>query len=97
MYTPNPSIAIYCGWGQSPKKGSDSMSIENHPNIHAVWFTLNINDAMVKHLRGDANQFLNEIVGNEELKMLLVDFVANVSTKIDEIVEAEKKERQRLP
>jgi len=67
------------------------MSKEDHPNINAVWFAMKINDSMVECLRGDAGKLLFEILGDEELKVMLVDFVANASTRIDKIVETERR------
>jgi len=60
------------------------MSIENHPNIHAVALSLDIQTSIRKHLRGKAKGRENEVF--EKLKDLVIDFVADVSTKIDEVV-----------
>ena len=67
------------------------MSIEAHPNIQAVGFTMDINSSMKRWLRGDAEQLYKTILSNDELKMLVVNFVVDISTRIDKIVETERR------
>lgn len=58
------------------------MSIENHPNIHAVGMTMDITSSLMHRLRGDAAEVpIGEIFTllHEEIQ----DFVVNVSTKLD--------------
>jgi|GEM_PF-5935848 len=60
------------------------MSIENHPNIQAVAFSMDILNSIRKNLRGKAKSREDEVF--DGVQDLIVDFVADVSTKIDEVV-----------
>lgn len=66
------------------------MSKKNHPNIQPIAFTMDIIKSIRTHLRGKGPDIKNEITGDKIISNLLIDFVADVSTRIDEIVEREK-------
>ena len=69
------------------------MSLEDHPNIHAVGFSVDITTSLRKHLRGKALENLEKkelAIGDEKITNLIVDFVADISTRLDEIVEERK-------
>jgi len=63
------------------------MSVENHPNIHAVGLTVDIIQAIDNRLRRDGDDYKKIIMGNNEIGEKIADFVVDISTKIDEIVE----------
>ena len=60
------------------------MSIANHPNIQAVALTLDIQTSIRKHLRGKAKGRENDVF--DGIEALLIDFVTDVSERIDEVV-----------
>ena len=62
------------------------MSKENHPNIQAVALTMDILKSIGKHLRGAGRGYACAMI-NDDIKKLIEDFVVDVSTTIDEIVE----------
>lgn len=66
------------------------MSIENHPNIQAVAVTADIIESIRTNLRGKGPDIKNEITGDKIINNLLVGFIVDVSTRIDELVEGEK-------
>ena len=66
------------------------MSIKNHPNIQAIAVTADIIQSIRTHLRGKGPDIKNEITGDKIITDLLVDFVADVSTRIDELVEGKR-------
>ena len=81
---------------ESIKKAEvDNLSLENDPNIHAVQLTMDIMESIKKNLRGKAAdpkmssrvmQKVNEIksgIGSNDI----VEFVANTSILIDNVVE----------
>jgi hypothetical protein len=80
---------------ENTKKEVDNLSEENHPNIQAVQLTMDILQSIKKNLRGRAKdprmsnkvmQKVNEIkcgIGSNDL----IEFVANTSTLIDNVVE----------
>ena len=74
------------------------MSLEDHPNIHAVGFSVDITTSLRKHLRGKALENLEKkelAIGDEKITNLIVDFVADISTRLDEIVE-ERKWKEKI-
>lgn len=65
------------------------MSKKTHPNIHAVGLTTDIIDAIGKRLRGKGRQYASDM-RNERIKILITDFVVDVSTEIDlEVIQKE--------
>jgi len=54
------------------------MSIENHPNFHAVNFTTQITAAFYESLRGGANKDNAPNITSE-----IVEFVARIEDKVD--------------
>ena len=68
------------------------MSIEAHPNIHAVGLTMDIFEVIDNRLRGDGDDYKKKIMGNNEIGKKIRDFVVDISIKIDEIVEETHKE-----
>lgn len=60
------------------------MSIENHPNIQAVALSVDIQTSIREHMRGKAKESENEVF--DGITDLIVNFVADVSTKLDELV-----------
>jgi len=71
------------------------MSKEAHPNIHAVGLTVDIFRSIDNRLRGDGDNYKKIIMGNKELGKKITDFVVDISTKIDEIVEETHKESNK--
>jgi malonyl CoA-acyl carrier protein transacylase len=64
------------------------MSIENHPNLHAVGMTVDITSSLMNRLRGKAaEQPVADVLGL--LKEDIQDFVVKVSTKLDETFQNE--------
>lgn len=62
------------------------MSKEAHPNIQAVGFTTDILGSIEKWLRGGGKRYSADVMGDKKLNEIIVDFVVDVSTRIDEIV-----------
>ena len=71
------------------------MSLENDPNIHAVQLTMDIMESIKKNLRGKAD---DPQMSSKVMKKVLevkhgigsndvVEFVANISTLIDDVVD----------
>ncbi|MFA5766510.1 MAG: hypothetical protein WC919_01125 [Candidatus Paceibacterota bacterium] len=54
------------------------MSIENHPNFHAVNFTTQITAAFYESLRGGANKDNAPDIADE-----IVEFVARIENRVD--------------
>ena len=68
------------------------MSLEEHPNIHAVGLTMDILQALATRLRRDGDDCKKIILGNKEIEKIIMDFVVHISVKTDEIVgETHKK------
>lgn len=72
------------------------MSEKNHPNLHAVKFTLKLRDALNDSVRGYFHDLrpmeINAlIVSDEGIRALMIAFAAAVSTRLDEIVEDQRK------
>ncbi len=67
------------------------MSIEAHPNIHAVGLTIDVIQSIDNRLRYDGDDCKKIIMGNKELEKKITDFVVDISVKIDEIVEETHK------
>ena len=67
------------------------MSLEAHPNIHAVGLTVDIIQSIDNRLRQDGDDYKRIIVGNKEIGKKITDFVVDISIKIDEIVEETHK------
>lgn len=63
------------------------MSIEEHPNIHAVQVTLNLIDSIDNNLRGKAGVHKMEVMSKIHDSRILVNFMADLSTEIDKICE----------
>lgn len=63
------------------------MSKEDHPNIHAVKVTLELIDSVNNNLRGEAGKHKMEVMSKIHDSMILVDFMADLSTEIDKICE----------
>lgn len=60
------------------------MSLENHPNIHAVGMTIDVTDIIRKRLRGDAaEKEFGDIL--PELSDDIQDFVLCISCKLDKM------------
>lgn len=57
------------------------MSLENHPNFHAVQFAADIVSSYYKSLRGCATPEISP-----DLHQEIVDFVATVEEKVDAYV-----------
>ena len=71
------------------------MSLENHPNIHAVQFTMDILESIKKNLRGiagDDPRYSSEVMRRINDDQEIVEFVADISTRIDDIVGIKKAE-----
>lgn len=74
-------------WVRIPSRGPNLwynaiMSVENHPNLHAVGLTLDISNALIHRVRGEAA----EVPFAEILKTLeqeIQDFVVGISIKLD--------------
>lgn len=61
------------------------MSIENHPNIHAVKVTMELINSISSNLRGNASEHKMEVISKILSSRTVVDFVADLSGEIDEI------------
>jgi len=59
------------------------MSLENHPNFHACQFTVDIVRAFYESFNEQPRQY------PENMTDQISDFVASISTKIDEFIENE--------
>ena len=64
------------------------MSEELHPNINAVGLTTDIISSIEKWLRNEGKELGKEVLSNDNIKQYIIDFSANISTEIDNIVEA---------
>ena len=62
------------------------MSLEEHPNIHAVGLTMDIIQAIDTRLRKDGNDYKKIVMGNKEIGKIITDFVVDISIMVDEIV-----------
>jgi len=61
------------------------MSLENHPNFHAIKFTTNIVSSLHESLRGVlAPQMVREVLSRSRQKV--VDFVGDIEEEVDRIV-----------
>lgn len=69
----------------------DIMSEENHPNIHAVGFTVDLLNSIKKRLRNKGETYKKDIMSDEDIKEKIIDFIADISSTIDEIVEVKEK------
>jgi hypothetical protein len=58
------------------------MSLENHPNIHAVNFVLEVVDSYHRNLRGKANKNNCPDIRNE-----ISEFFQKVGEKLDKFIE----------
>lgn len=58
------------------------MSIENHPNINAAGFTIDVISAYLENLRGVAGANPTEAL--IVLHPFITEFIANVSTALDD-------------
>jgi len=58
------------------------MSLENHPNFHAVKFTADITSSYFECLRGCAGK-----KNAPEIMAEVVEFVANIESMVDEVEE----------
>ena len=65
------------------------MSIENHPNFHAVNFVVLTMDALYKSIRGNATIGDAQLVASE----MLSKFVCDVESRIDELVKQKYEEK----
>jgi hypothetical protein len=63
------------------------MSLENHPNFHAVLFTSTIVQSFYDSLRGGANKDNAPDIHDDIIK-----FVTAVEAKVDAVVEAESED-----
>jgi len=71
------------------------LSIENHPNIQAVQFTIDILESIKKNLRGLAGEdsrYSSEVMRQINNGQEIVEFVSEISFRIDEIVGLKKAE-----
>ena len=59
------------------------MSIENHPNINAAGFTVDIMDSFIKHLRGKARDIHYRSVAFDIIHDELINFITKVSSDLD--------------
>ena len=71
------------------------MSLEAHPNIHAVGLTMDIIQSIDNRLRGDGDDYKKIIMGNKEIGKKITDFVVDISIIVDEIVEGKHKETDK--
>ena len=62
------------------------MSKENHPNIHAVQVTTDLIQSIENNFRGKAGEHKKEVMSRID-NMIIVDFIANLSSEIDKICE----------
>lgn len=60
------------------------MSKEDHPNIHAVQVTTDLILSIKNNLRGKAGEHKKEIMSKID-NMIIVDFMADLSTEIDRL------------
>ncbi len=61
------------------------MSVEAHPNLHAIQFSLDIVEALDRAKRGEAAQ--QPTLLDNEVRDRIVNFVADISTYLDEKME----------
>ena len=64
------------------------MSIENHPNIHAVGFTVDIIESFQARLRGEAAK--DQQRAFEVLNTKIVTFVSDISEDLDRMFDEGK-------
>lgn len=60
------------------------MSVENHPNLHAVNLTVEIIKAFYESLRGAA---AGKVQVNGNIQALVIKFVHDIEEEVDEEVE----------
>jgi hypothetical protein len=63
------------------------MSIEAHPNIQAVAVNVDLITSIERNLRGNGLKQKERVLADEKIKNLIINFVVDISTRIDEIVE----------
>lgn len=63
------------------------MSIEAHPNIQAVAVNVDIFTSIERNLRGKGLKYKERVLADEKLKNIIVNFIVDLSTRIDETVE----------
>ena len=61
------------------------MSVEAHPNLHAVQFTVEIIEALERAKRNEGAKMGFAV--NNDIRDLIISFVADVSTAMDVAVE----------
>jgi len=62
------------------------MSEENHPNFHAVKFSIKIIDAIENCLRNDGLKMRKHVAGSLGMVELITNFTFDIENKIDRIV-----------
>lgn len=67
------------------------MNKDAHLDIQADGLTMDIFQAIDNRLRRDGDDYKKIIMGDKELREKIKDFVVDISTKIDEIVEKTNK------
>jgi hypothetical protein len=77
------------------------MSIEVHPNIHAVQFTMDILESIKNNLRGKAAKQpmkgdVMRAVHGDQGSNIVVNFAAEMSTMVDDVVSG-KKRKEEVP
>lgn len=77
------------------------MSMEVHPNIHAVQFTMDILESIKNNLRGKAAKQpmkgdVMRAVHGDQGSNIVVNFAAEMSTLVDDIVSG-KKRKEEVP
>lgn len=60
------------------------MSVERHPNIHAVGFTMDIFSSFKDRLRGPAAALVNRQAAMTILSEEITNFIVKVSTRLDD-------------
>lgn len=68
------------------------MSKENHPNIHAIQVTVELIESIKNNLRGKADKHKKEVMSKID-NMIIVDFMADLSTEIDKICDKWQEEK----
>lgn len=56
------------------------MSIENHPNFHAVQFVTDITTSYFKSIRGKAAKLSMD----DKIRDMIIDFAENIEDNVDE-------------
>ena len=59
------------------------MSLENHPNFHALKFTTEVTASLLNSIRGDAQRFKIGMKDDLDLHQDILDFVEKIESKID--------------